>query len=180
MRRSGVRRTSSSVTRGTPEQRGTRDTTRGAVDAIVQPAVLRPHSLQRNDRRPGRRLKRSSCPAIRQRTRVGPMATMWQSTEPAWAIAATVAVTALADAFGQLRSIGLGGRPCHASAAVTQSSQSESRSLQGQLRRDAAPPSPGLDHGSLSRMRLFGCEQSGGAASCLSTSSELVDRPGDF
>ena len=108
-----------------PEELGNRDTSRGPADPIVQPAVLRPHSSQRNDRRPLSRLKRSSCPTIRQRNRVArrPSVT-WQSTEPTLAIMRSVDVVALAQIVGHLQRIGPAGSPCHASTAAIQSSRS--------------------------------------------------------
>jgi hypothetical protein len=90
------------------EEPGRRDTTRRPVDAIVQPAVLRPQSSQRNDRRPGSRMNRSSCPAIRQCIRVAPRPTVtWQRTEPAWTIPRTVDIAALAEAVAHLEPMGL-------------------------------------------------------------------------
>jgi hypothetical protein len=90
------------------EEAGIRDTTRHPADPIVQPTVLRPHSPQRNDRRPGSRMNRSSCPAIRQCIRVAPKPTVtWQSNEPAWTIARTVDIAPLADAVAHLEPIDL-------------------------------------------------------------------------
>jgi hypothetical protein len=111
------------------DKSGNRDAMRGPADPIAQPAVVRPHSSQRNDRRPTSRLKRSSWPTIRQRNRVGPRPTVTsQSAEPAVASARLVDVTALAHAVGHLQPIGLGGSP-HVSTAATESSQSRAASL---------------------------------------------------
>jgi hypothetical protein len=94
----------------------------GQLGPIVQPAVRRPQSLHTNARRPVSRLKRSSWPAIRHRIRAGRNAAQTRpSREAARTAQRTFGVAAAAHA------VAVGGRPCHASTAVTESSQSASR-----------------------------------------------------
>jgi hypothetical protein len=100
MRRSGPRRVpmaSGPVATVELDKRGNRDTTRGPAAPIIQPAVVRPHSSQRKDRRPTSRLKLSSWPTIRQRNRVSPWPTVtWQTALPAVVSDRSIDVAALA------------------------------------------------------------------------------------
>jgi hypothetical protein len=105
---------------------GRRDTRRfdapGPLGPIVQPAVRRPQSLHTKARRPVSRLKRSSWPAIRHLSRAGRNAAQTRPRrEAARAAARRFEIAAVAPAAA------VGGRPCDASTAVTESSQSASR-----------------------------------------------------
>jgi len=116
-RRAGGPRPVATAEREAP---GERDATRGPTGPIVQPTVLRPHSSQRNERRPASRLKRSSCPRIRQRSRIGPQPTAtWQSAEPAVATARSAALAPPAQAPCDLESVAAGASRCHVSVAAT-------------------------------------------------------------
>lgn len=111
MRRRGPRRVlmaSGPVATVERDKPGNRDTRRGPAAPIIQPTVVRPHSSQRNDRRPTSRLKLSSWPTIRQRNRLGPWPTVtWQTALPAVVSEWSIDVVVLAHEVGHLRPIGL-------------------------------------------------------------------------